>query len=565
MAANTETITHDVFNQSPVFENVNLYASDRALREAAEREGAGWAKPSLLELGETFGSADTLEHGRLANENPPSLRAFDTKGHRIDRVEFHPSYHAMMTLSIGAGLHAASWDYLSDGSAPKAGGCVARAAGFFMSVQAEAGHSCPVTMTHAAVPALMQQADLAETWIPRILPNTYDPQVRPAWEKSGLTVGMGMTEKQGGTDVRANTSRAEPVNGGGPGREYLLTGHKWFLSAPMCDLFLLLAQAPGGLSCFLVPRLREDSSVNGLRLQRLKSKVGNRSNASSEVEFSDTLGWLIGEEGRGVRNIIEMATYTRFDCALSSAGMMRQALAIALNHCAHRTVFQKKLIDQPLMRSVLADMAIESEAATALVMRLGRAYDNALPDQAGDAREAAYKRIMTPAIKYWVCKTGPAFVYEAMETLGGNGYVEEGPMGRIYREIPLNAIWEGSGNVMCLDVLRAAAKAPDDMASVLEELTAAAAGSRDLSALAQDVADMASDHAGLEGQSRLFVDRLVTLAAGCLLLKHTPQAVSDGFMGTRLEAGSGRLYGASKGDLDIEAILGRAMPAAEMA
>lgn len=524
MAASTETITHDVFNQSPVFENVNLYASDTALQHAVEREGAGWAKEALLDLGGTFGRADTLEHGRLANENPPTLRAFDTRGHRIDRVEFHPSYHAIMALSIGAGLHASSWDHLADGSVPKAGGCVARAAGFFMSVQAEAGHCCPVTMTHAAVPALMQQPDLAETWIPKILPKVYDPKVCPALQKTGITVGMGMTEKQGGTDVRANTSRAVPVDGGGPCREYLLTGHKWFLSAPMCDLFLMLAQAPGGLSCFLVPRLRDDGSVNGLRLQRLKSKVGNRSNASSEVEFSNAHGWLIGEEGRGVRNIIEMATYTRLDCALGSAGMMRQALAIALNHCAHRTVFQKKLIDQPLMRSVLADMAIESEAATALVMRLGRAYDNALPEQSGNARDAAYKRIMTPAIKYWVCKTGPSFVYEAMETLGGNGYVDEDPMGRIYREIPLNAIWEGSGNVMCLDVLRAAAKAPEDMASVLEELTAAAAGSRELSAFARDVADMTSDHAGLEGRSRLFVDKLVTLAAGafCLKTRHRP-------------------------------------------
>ena len=560
MAASTEMVTHDVFNQSPVFENVNLYAGDRALCDAVEREGAGWAKPALAALGETFGRADTLEHGRLANENPPTLRAFDTKGHRIDRVEFHPSYHAMMALSIGAGLHVSSWEHLADGAAPKPGGCVARAAGFFMSVQAEAGHSCPVTMTHAAVPALMQQPDLAETWIPKILARSYDPEVRPALQKSGITVGMGMTEKQGGTDVRANTSSAAPVNGGGPGGEYLLSGHKWFLSAPMCDLFLMLAQAPGGLSCFLVPRLRDDGSVNGLRLQRLKSKVGNRSNASSEVEFSNAHGWLIGEEGRGVRNIIEMATYTRFDCALSSAGMMRQALAIALNHCAHRTVFQKKLIDQPLMRAVLADMAIETEAATALVMRLGRAYDNALPGQPGNAGEAAYKRIMTPAIKYWVCKTGPAFVYEAMETLGGNGYVEDGPMGRIYREIPLNAIWEGSGNVMCLDVLRAAGRVPEDMARVLEELTAAAAGSPALSALAQDVADMAGDLPGLEGRSRLFVEKLVTLAAGCLLLEHTPQAISDGFMATRLEAGNGRIYGASQGNMDIEAILERARP-----
>ncbi len=560
MAPNSDASAGDVFNQSPVFENFNLYTSDSALRDAVVREGADWADTDLAGLGARFGQADTVEHSRLANEFTPVLKAVDAKGNRVERVEYHPSYHAMMDLSLGAGLHASSWGYLGESDEPKRGACVARGAGFFMAAQAEAGHCCPVTMTHAAVPALLQQPDLAETWIPRVLSRTYDPDPKPASEKDGVTVGMGMTERQGGTDVRTNTSRAEPVSGGGPGAEYRLSGHKWFMSAPMCDAFLMLAQAPGGLSCFLMPRLRDDGSVNGLRLQRLKSKVGNQSNASSEVEFEDAAGWLIGDEGRGVPNIIEMATYTRADCALSSAGMMRSALAQALHHTAYRIVFQKKLVDQPLMRAVLADMAVESEAATVLVMRLMRAYDHALPGKKADEAEAAYKRIMTPAIKYWVCKTAPGFAYEAMETLGGNGYVEDGPVGRIYREMPVNSIWEGSGNVMCLDVLRAMSKNPADLDSVLGELAGVAKGSKLLSAELNALKDMASDPASLESRARLFVERFVGVAAGCLLLEHAPGPVSDGFLATRFDGQSGRLYGTQANAMDAAAILDRAMP-----
>ncbi len=560
MAVHSNATAGDVFNQSPVFENFNLFTSDKALREAAGREGADWADEDLTALGERFGRSETAEHSRLANEFPPVLKAVDAKGNRVEQVDYHPSYHAMMDISLGAGLHASSWDFLAGRKAPKPGACVARGAGFFMAAQAEAGHCCPVTMTHAAVPALMQQPDLAETWIPRVLSRTYDPDPEPSSLKSGITIGMGMTERQGGTDVRTNTSRAEPVSGGGPGGEYRLSGHKWFMSAPMCDAFLMLAQAPGGLSCFLVPRLRDDGSVNGLRLQRLKSKVGNRSNASSEVEFEDTAGWLIGDEGRGVPNMIEMATYTRADCALSSSGMMRSALAQALHHTAHRTVFQKKLIDQPLMRAVLADMGVESEAATALVMRLMRAYDHALPGREPDEAQAAYKRIMTPAIKYWVCKTAPGFAYEAMETLGGNGYVEDGPMGRIYRELPVNSIWEGSGNVMCLDVLRAMSKQPADLDIIIQELEGAAKGSKSLGKALDVLKDMASDPSALESRARLFVERLVRIAAGCVLIEHAPDAVSDGFIATRLGAESGRLYGTQATAMDIGAILDRAVP-----
>ena len=560
MASGNDASAGGVFNQSPVFENFNLYSGDNALRDAVVREGAGWADKDLTALGARFGRADTVEHSRLANEFQPVLKTVDAKGNRVERVDYHPSYHAMMNTSFGAGLHASSWDYLGESDEPARGACVARGAGFFLAAQAEAGHCCPVTMTHAAVPALLQQPELAEKWIPLILSRIYDPDPKPVSEKAGVTVGMGMTERQGGTDVRTNMSRAQPAAGGGPGAEYRLRGHKWFMSAPMCDAFLMLAQAPGGLSCFLVPRLRDDGSVNGLRLQRLKSKVGNRSNASSEVEFAAAAGWLIGDEGRGVPNIIEMATYTRADCALSSAGMMRSALAQALHHCAHRTVFQKRLVDQPLMRAVLANMAVISEAATALVIRLMRAYDHARPRKKADEKEAAYKRIMTPAIKYWVCKTAPGFVCEAMETLGGNGYVEDGPMGRIYREIPLNSIWEGSGNVMCLDVLRAMSKNPADLDSVLEELGGAAKGSKSLSAGLDALKAMASDTGSLESRARLFVELLVSVAAGCLLLEHAPDPVSDSFLTTRSGGQSGRLYGTRANAMDAAAILDRAMP-----
>src|SRR5689334_11613991 len=379
--------THEVFNQSPPFQDINLFSSDTALQEAVAREGAGYAVPELNQFGHTCGSAEALEQARLANDNPPRLKSFDSKGQRLDVVEFHPAYHALMELSIAQGLHASTWEHLArPGAVRRAGASVARSAGCYLANQMEAGHQCPITMTHAAVPTLLLEPNLARDWIGKIVSRTYDKTLKPMAQKRGVTIGMGMTEKQGGTDVRANTTRAEPVGAGGPGAEYLITGHKWFMSAPMCDAFLVLAQAPAGLACLLLPRLLPDGRRNGLRLQRLKDKLGNRSNASSEVEFQAAHGWLIGEEGRGVPNILEMVTLTRLDCAVASAGLMRLALANAIHHCRHRRVFQKHLLDQPLMQQVLADLALDWEAATALCFRLAGAFDGS------DAKAAAWRR-----------------------------------------------------------------------------------------------------------------------------------------------------------------------------
>ncbi len=370
--------THEVVNQSPPFENVNLFSSDRPLMDAVTREGGGQAANRLTAFGAVCGSAEAFERGRLANEYTPRLKAFDPKGRRLDTVEFHPAYHECMQVSVGEGLHCSAWDHLAEpGAAPMPGANVARSAGCYMAIQMEAGHQCPITMTNAAIPALLAQPEVAAAWLPKILSRTYDKSFQPISAKRGATIGMGMTEKQGGTDVRANTTTAAPVNGGGPGSEFVVTGHKWFMSAPMCDAFLVLAQAPKGLSCFLVPRFLPDGSVNALRFQQLKDKLGNRSNASSEVEFQGAHGWMIGEEGRGVPTIIEMVTGTRLDCAVGSAGLMRLALAGAIHHCRHRTVFQRKLVDQVLMQQVLADMALDVEAATALAFRLCRTFDRA--------------------------------------------------------------------------------------------------------------------------------------------------------------------------------------------
>ena len=436
--------THDVTNQSPPFEDVNLFASDRALQEAVAREGGGHALKQLNAFGLTCGSAEAFEQGRLANENSPRLRTHDQKGRRLDVAEYHPAYHACMETSFAQGLHSSVWAHLATpGEAPRPGANVVRAAAFYMAAQMEAGHCCPVTMTNAAVACLIQAPSLSAEWLPKILSRSYDRSFAPAGGKSSVLLGMGMTEKQGGTDVRANTTFAEPVNGGGVGGEYVLTGHKWFLSAPMSDAFLVLAQAAGGLTCFLLPRFLPDGSVNAVRLQRLKDKLGNRSNASAEVEFARAHAWAVSEEGRGIAAIMGMVTLTRLDCAVSSTGLMRLALANAIHHAEHRTVFQKRLVDQPLMGQVLADLALDVEGAVALSFRLARAFD-----RAEDPRAAAWARLMTPVTKYYVCKTAAAFAAEAMECLGGNGYVEDGLMARIYREIPVNAIWEGSGNVM---------------------------------------------------------------------------------------------------------------------
>ena len=549
-------VTHEVFNQPPPLEGVNFFTGDKTLVETVEREGAAHAADSLAAFGAKVGSAEVLDLGRQANAYLPVLKGFDRFGHREDRVEFHPSYHVLMAISVKQGLHGSPWDHLKDGldAKPKPGAVVARLAGTYMMTQAEAGHGCPITMTNAAVPALLFQPSLAKEWVPRILSRQYDGRFLPAREKTGVTLGMGMTEKQGGTDVRANTTSAMPAGKGGPGEEYRITGHKWFFSAPMCDAFLVLAQAPGGISCFLMPRFLPDDSVNAIRIQRLKDKVGNKSNASSEVEFQAASGWLIGEEGRGVRNIIEMATYTRLDCAVATAGMMRQAVSQAVHHCSYRTVFQKKLIDQPLMANVLADLALETEAATALSFRVARSFDRAFEDEA----EAAFRRIMTPVAKYWVCKRAPNLAYEAMECLGGNGYVEEGIAGRIYREMPVNAIWEGSGNVMCLDVLRALGREPQALEIVFAELDKARGASTAYDGALEALKDAFTDMGSLEARSRQIVEQMAKVAAASILLQHAPSAVSDAYCQTRLGRDWGDVYGTLPTGADVRAIIERA-------
>ena len=549
--------THEVFNQSPPFEDVNLFTTDRALMEAVNREGGGSAVRRLTAFGEACGSAAAFERGRLANENPPRLRPFDSKGRRLDVVEFHPAYHECMAVSLAEGLHCSSWDHLAepDGK-PAPGANVARSAGCYMAIQMEAGHQCPVTMTNAAVPTLRLQPEIAQAWLPKLLARVYDKSFKPAAAKRGVTVGMGMTEKQGGTDVRANTTRAVPAAGGGPGAEYILTGHKWFMSAPMCDAFLVLAQAPGGLSCFLMPRFLPDGSVNALHFQRLKDKLGNRSNASSEVEFEAAHAWLIGEEGRGVPNIIEMVTGTRLDCAVASAGLMRLTLANAIHHCRHRTVFQKKLVDQPLMGQVLADLALDAEAATALAFRLARSFD-----RTSDPHAAAWRRLMTPVTKYWICKLAPAFAYEAMECLGGNGYIEEGVAARVYRELPLNAIWEGSGNVMALDLLRVLQREPETVAIVMDDLAAAAGGDAHLKTHLAGVQRLLHEPRFLEQRGRALTESLATLAAGTTLRAHAPAPVADQFIATRLAGAPRQTYGHGLDAAGTRAIVERALPA----
>ena len=545
----------DVFNQSPPFADVNLFTSDMALGEAVAREGAAWARGDLDAFGALAGSATALELGRLANEHPPRLRSFDPQGRRIDHVEFHPAYHEVMAISAAQGLHCSSFEHLLTGEGAKAGAHVARCAGSYLAAQMEPGHCCPITMTHAAVATLRHQPGLARQWLPKILVRDYDPSPRPAEAKRAATFGMGMTERQGGTDVRANTTSAEPIDGRGPSKAYRITGHKWFLSAPMSDVFLVLAQAKGGLSCFLLPRLRPDGAVNGLRLLRLKDKLGNRSNASSEVEFDGAEGVLVGEEGRGIATIIDMVTFTRLDCAISSAGLMRQALARAVHHARYRSVFQKRLIDQPLMAQALADMALDAEAATALAFRLARAFDGG-----EDASEAAYRRLMTPVTKYWVCKTAPALVGEAMECMGGNGYVEEGGFPLLYREVPVNAIWEGSGNVMCLDVLRVIEKEPEAVERVVSELEDASRGEARLETAVETVRALLSECARDQRAARSLVEQLAVLAGGTLLLRHAPQVVSDAFLGTRLAGRWRSTYGAGSTRSDTTVILARAAP-----
>src|ERR1700737_243528 len=452
--------THEVLNQSPPFEDVDLFTLDRPLADAVAANGGASAAKELSEFGKHWGSAAMAARGRIANENTPKWRTFDSRGNRRDEVEFHPAYHELMARSAHAGVHNSTWGL--DGKPAGGAAEVVRAAKFYMAAQVETGHLCPLTMTRAWVAALAVQPDLLAKTMPVIGTRSYDPTFAPWPTKRGMTLGMGMTEKQGGTDGRSHMTRAER-----DGDAYRITGHKWFMSAPMCDAFLVLAQADEGLTCFFMPRFAPDGSVNAIAFQRLKDKLGNRSNASSEVEFNNAYAMRVGDEGKGVRTIIQMVQLTRQDCAIASAGLMRSGLAHALHHSRHRSVFQKHLADQPLMQAVLADMALHVDASIALVMRLCRSFDQA----PRDPKQAAFMRLLTPAIKYWVCKSAPGFLYEAMECLGGNGYVEEGILARHFRESPVNAIWEGSGNVMCLDVLRALSREPDAASVVLHELT----------------------------------------------------------------------------------------------
>ncbi len=538
--------THEVFNQPPPLEGHDLYAGDRALSDAARRFGADWAAEDLSAYGRRLGAPETIEAGRLAHKFPPQFQPFDRFGHRRDEIEFHPAWHQIMDLIIGQGLHSAPW------ADPRDGAHVARGAAYIMHAQIEPGSQCPTTMTYGSVPAIRRDATLAKDWLPKIYDRRYDKRSAPMPEKTSVLIGMGMTEKQGGSDVRANTTRAEPDGTGG----FIITGHKWFFSAPQCDAHLVLAQAPGGLSCFFVPRFKPDGTRNAIRVQRLKDKVGNKSNASSEVEFQGAWGRLLGEEGRGVPTIIEMGTYTRLDCALGSAGQLRGAVAQALHHAYHRRAFQRHLIDQPLMTNVVADLALESEAATILALRLARAFDRADSDPA----EAAFRRLCTPAVKYWVCKRAPMAVVEAMEVLGGNGYVDEGPMGMLYKEIPLNSIWEGSGNVMCLDVLRALMKSSDALDVLLQEIESASGADKRLDAAIAGLKAEFADVQDIETRARRVVERMMLTLQGALLVQGSPTAVAEGFIASRLAGDWGHAFGTLPKGIDLRAIADRARP-----
>src|SRR4051794_10945057 len=534
-----------VLNQPPPLRGYNMYLANLPLVEAVQREGAGWIHEQCMEAGDDR-DGELVELGRLANENPPVLRAIDRFGHRIDEVEFHPAWHQLMELAVGHGVHALPW------REPRAGAHTARAAMMLAASGLESGHGCPISMTYAAIPVLRRQPELADEWEPRLTSLEYDARMIPADQKRGSLFGMAMTEKQGGSDVRANITRARPLNGGGAGAEYEITGHKWFCSAPMCDAFLVLAQADGGVSCFLLPRWTPDGERNAFHIQRLKDKLGDRSNASSEVEFDGAWARLVGEEGRGVPTIIEMVNYTRLDCVLGSAGLMRRAVAEATHHTAHRSAFGKPLIDQPLMQNVLADLCVESEAATITGMRLARACDEA-PD---DPQQNAFKRLGLAVSKYWVAKSAVWHVGEALECLGGNGYVEESPMPRLYREAPLNSIWEGSGNVNALDVLRAVGREPETAHRVLDGLLAQ---TRDLPGAAATVDSIRKTLQAPEAEAsaRQITERLYILAATAALSGTAPPEIVEAYAVSRLAAPA-RMIGANDLGQALEPLLDRA-------
>jgi len=537
--------THEVVNQPPPLTGYNA-AEDAALRDALHREGAGWAESQVRYLGKLAGGEEAQEWGRVANENPPRLRTHDRFGHRADEVEFHPAWHELMSTAVAHGLHAAAWQDATPGAH------VARAAGFYVWGQSDAGHCCPVSMTYSIVPALRHAPDLARQYEPLLAARAYDPGLRPPLGKAGLLAGMSMTEKQGGSDVRANATTATAAADG----TYRLTGHKWFTSAPMNDLFMVLAQAPQGLSCFLLPRVLPDGTRNEMRLMRLKDKLGNRSNASAEVEYEGAVAWLVGEEGRGVRTIVDMVNSTRLDCVLAAATGMRVGVIQAAHHAAHRRAFGAALIDQPLMGGVLADLAIESEAATLVAMRLAGATDRAAR---GDQDEAAFRRLALAVTKYHVCKQAPAHAAEALECLGGNGYVEESGMPRLYREAPLQSIWEGSGNVAALDALRALTREPQAAEAFFAELDLATGADRylDESIGRLRKAVLAPE----EATARRLVEAMAVALQAALLVRHGSPAAADAFTASRLAGDRGRAYGTLPPGVSVKEILGRVAPA----
>jgi len=540
--------THIVENMPPILEHYNMFTADVTLREAVCREGADWARQNLAEYGRACGSAEWIQRGFEANRVRPVLDTHDRYGRRIDQVTFHPAYHELMRSSIAQGLAGSPW------AEPQQGAHVARAAGIYLMTQVEAGHGCPITMTFASIPSLKIQDEIAAEWMPKALSRDYDPRNVPHTEKQAVTIGMAMTEKQGGSDVRRNSTRAYPIGVPGPGRAYELVGHKYFVSAPMCDAFLMLAQAEGGLSCFLVPRWREDGSKNPLQILRLKDKMGNASNASSETELRGAFSWLIGEEGRGVANILEMVAMTRFDCLVSSAGAMRQHMTQIIHHTSHRQAFGNYLDRQPLMQNVLADMELEAEAANHMAFRVARALDGVA---AGNNGEASFLRIATAVGKYWVCKRQPGHAYEAMECIGGSAVMENSIMPRLYREAPINTIWEGSGNVQCLDVLRAMRKEPDTLETFLDEVGRASGRDRRFDDYFGGLQAEFTRLDNIEYRARSVVEKMALGLQASLLLRQAPDFIADAFCSSRLGPGSGHTYGMLPEGIDCAAIVDR--------
>jgi putative acyl-CoA dehydrogenase len=541
--------THAVFNQPRVLENYNAYETDTALRQGVRRHGAGWAQAGLSAHGARTGSAEVIDWGFSANACKPRFDSHDRQGYRLDVVKYHDAYHQLMRMALEEGFHSSPWTH------PGPGAHVARAAKCYLQYQVDPGHTCPLTMTFAAVPPIKRTPRIAEKWLPRIMARGYDPRNVPYTEKAAVTIGMGMTEKQGGSDVRTNTTRAHPVKAAGPGEVYALVGHKWFTSAPMCDAFLILAQTDGGLSCFLVPRWREDGSKNPIQIQRLKNKMGNVSNASSEIELRGALGWMIGEEGRGVKAIIEMVALTRFDCMTGSCAGQRQVTAQAINHAMGRTVFGKLLIDQPLMQNVLADLQLEVEGSLAFCLRMAEALDNQ-----DKAHEKLLLRLGLPAGKYWICKRTPLHAYEAMECFGGNGVVEDFVMARFYREAPVNAIWEGSGNVQALDMLRALKNTPAVLDVWFTELDRSLGAHPKLDKAIAHLKNEFVDMRDAQYRSRRVVDQLALTMQAHLLVQAGSSAVAEGFIASRLGGYGDRNYGSLPPGVDVKAIVERGNP-----